>query len=215
MNLKWFLGLTGLTGAFGVFSSHLTGGERHTVKSRAVCGIPFHDYQSVKTINGSEKAVSTVGIPIIPPNASPNIKPETVKFFQMNREKLLVDHCEITNVGLTISEYGGWSFAFEAHQNKVVTPAKVVKVQKPSLKQKQTSQLLRNAFYVKARGLGTPPSGTANPNLVVAPVLWEIDLGKIIVENGEQGSKFITGQNAALGRYVDLTQQVEFYFTYE
>ncbi len=215
MNIKWFLSLTGLTGTLGAFSANLNGGERHTVKSRAVCGIPAHDYQSVKAVRGSEKANSFAGVPILPSNVEPNTKPEIVKLFQMNREKLVVDHCEITNVALTVSEGGGWSFAFEAHQNKKVTADKVINVQRPFLQQKQTSQILRNAFMVKARGLAQPPSGNGKVSALGGAVLWEIDLGKIMVENGEQGAKVITGQNASLGGYVKLTQQVEFFFTYE
>lgn len=217
MNRKWLLGVVGLTGTMG---NQALGqfGERHTVKSKPICYLPIHDYKSMGNLPiGEQRALSGIGLPLLPPVSDPNPKEKPIagKLFQMDREKLVINHCQVSKVALTLSESGDWSFSFDANQNKVLLGDKILIVQRPSLKPKQTSQLLRNEFHVKARGLGLPPSGLGPNSTLGNPSLWEIDLGKFQVENGEPGSRLHQGHNASLGKLVQATQQVEYFFTYE
>ena len=131
-----------------------------------------------------------------------------VDLYQLDRDKLLIDQCEISQVALQLHDNGHWVLSLRADQNRRPAPDQQA-VFNPRL------HIKRNQFVVRLRCLGDAAvkSGATLP-ASGKPVLVELNPAEFWVENGQP--RYVrTGGNCTLVRdyFVDIDRvEIEFFY---
>ncbi|MCY2987478.1 MAG: hypothetical protein NTY19_06395 [Planctomycetota bacterium] len=140
---------------------------------------------------------------------APRIPQKTVvDLYQLDRDNLLIDQCEISQVALQLHDNGHWVLSLRADQNRQ-PPSDQKAVFNPRL------YIKRNQFVVRLRCLGDAAvkSGATLP-ASGKPVLVELNPAEFWVENGQP--RYVrTGGNCTLVRdyFVDIDRvEIEFFY---
>jgi hypothetical protein len=183
-------------------------------------GIPVHDWHS-QTSSVKVEARSTQGMllqRIALPGTKPNAaEPPRLRYFQLDRASLTVDHCTISRVALQMEEDGLWKLTLRAEQNypEGKPLAKVVPGVKKQREEVFTDHIKRNQFYVRLRALAANPLPTklveAAPG---APVLFQLSPPPFWVERGEPYHHEVYGNWEWVRRYFNAIDRVEVEFFY-
>lgn len=187
---------------------------RGKTKPRPVCAIPDYAYSSSSaTAKPTTTAVTLVRIPANRLAGAGN-SPQT---YQLAQARMVVDHCYLSRVALTLADDGGYTISFRADQNPVPSddPASPLRKDETPRTTLQTSQLLRNQFVLVVRGYANDSSPAAVPNLATPrPALVEWKLDPFTVERGKPYSGHVTGSSDAVKRNFAFIDRFEVEFTY-
>jgi hypothetical protein len=148
-----------------------------------------------------------------------------VKVYQFAPTALRIDHCSISRIAMTINDRGFWRLSLQADQNPQVDlpPAGVaVPVQAqtrglPGGYLKQTTQLKRNLFVIRVRGLGSfaePMATPPPPPALGKPVLLVIGPLEFWVQRGVPDSVVFENVNGDAVTYFDQIDRIEIEFSY-
>ena len=155
------------------------------------------------------------------PIAGADGAPRRAKLFQfIGGDTLRIDHCFVSGMAMSLTEDGDYVVSFRADQNprtidQTRGPAVVPEVIRPSVR--QTSQILRNRFFVSVRGYaGRPTPDPLNASAMAEPVAMEVVVPGFWVERGNSLPVRIAGRlPAEQARYFDVIDRIEFEFFYE
>ncbi len=192
----------------------------HT-RPRPLKGIPVRDYQSQPSSAKAETR-SLIGLllhridePVVPVKIDGKL-PARIRYFQLDRPKLVIDHCSIARVVLQIDETGNYKLNLRAEQN-----ANFGKKDEnglplsPKESDKFTEYLLRNQFFVRVRGLGLNPRAVEFPDLKPgAPVMFQIPQSAFWVQRAQPYHFERAGQQEDVRRYFDAVEVIEVEFWY-
>jgi hypothetical protein len=231
-----------MVAALTVGSVAVGGGvRRYRARPQERCGIPDADYQPPHPppVVDPVLAVSQLGVLLAQPlsttagDAAMSLKisgqtaaaRSRVKIYQFSPTSLQIDHCSISRMALIINDRGYWRLSLQADQNpQVDIPAAGVAVTSPaqvrglpSLPLKQTTQLKRNLFVIRVRGLGayseplpTPPA----PAALGKPVLMALPPIEFWVQRGVPYPGVFENENRDAATFFDQIDRVEIEFSY-
>jgi hypothetical protein len=158
--------------------------------------------------------------PIVPPSSRLVVPVEArnaaaekgLRVFQLDRD-LVVDHCAISAVALTISDEGEWTLSLRADQNPPAKEPVTLGGQPPQL---YTAHLLRNQFHVEIRccGVAKVVSGLSADDGPGKPVLCKLSVPDFWVQRGRPKHEDRRGQSddlRACFRTIDRIE-VDFYY---
>ena len=136
------------------------GGWPHVSRAPRRCVLPGYAYQPVR-VSAPVAAPTFTAVLVerllVPPAvvAAPAvggvapafaIEPvREIRFFQLAEPRLIVSHCAISRVAVTLWEDGRWVINLRAEQTPVDTPPDIAE---------STARFKRNKFFVTARGYG-------------------------------------------------------------
>lgn len=217
------------------------GATYHKTRPLLLPGLPDHAYVH-GTISTQDRARSTTGIlieqrqPFSPGTpavggrapAPGEVVRERIKVFQLDRERLQVDHCSVSGLAVILHESGYWTMSLRADQNAWMTdhqrdvstdlhlrgPATGLRPPIPDLSL-ETNGLKRNQFFLKVRCCGafpmTEPVGTTAPG---KPVLFALPTAMFWVQRGYPVDLWDRKPLRDVRQYFDLVDRVEVDFSY-
>jgi hypothetical protein len=142
----------------------------------------------------------------------------STQVYQFTQDRLRLDHCFLSRMGVVLEADGGYRVSFRADQNPIpvadaMSPVRRADVIGPG--GLQTSQLRRNLFRVTVRGYANAAPGTSRPGPVpTAPAVLDIPIEPFFVERGLPFEGLVEGRSEAVRRAFPLVERVEFTFTY-
>jgi hypothetical protein len=130
------------------------------------------------------------------------------KVYQLDKATILNDHCQLSNVSVTLLENGDWDVTFRAQQNPNLVEPKVRPVYE---------RFRRNRFRIVVRGLGEfPLRDPAEVPVLAKPVYCELLIPDFWMERGEVRTIRQSGQNCEMvRRYFDHVDRMEVELRYE
>ena len=139
-----------------------------------------------------------------------------IRFFQLDRASLNVEHCSIAKVVLHLEEDGLWKLNLWAEQNMPPRPAEHVlpgvTIRRDDI---YTDYILRNQFFVKARALAVGLPADKFPEAqAAAPVLFQLAPPGFWVERGQPVHHEVFGNWESVRRYFDAVNRIEVEFFY-
>jgi hypothetical protein len=205
---------------------------RNLTKPRCETGIPNYAYRGSSTLSNPASALSEAGVlmemldrpPVAPARAAdgstvllpagPELK---IRYFQLVQPWIVIDHCALSRVAVTLENDGGYGIAFRADQNP--RPGSGLGVELPKLEPgervRYTEYLKRNEFVVRIRGYGAYPLRDERPALAPGkPVLLEFDITPFMVQRGEPYQYFSRGSDERVARYFRYVERIEVEFQY-
>jgi len=203
----------------------IAGVGRVCTRPRCACGIPAYDYQyrpqSRPQIAVSQTAlllekVGQITVPQFDSEgsaagwvATQGIQKQ-IRYFQLDRPSLAIDHCSISQVVLQLHDNGFWVLSLHAEQN----PQGVAQPVTPS--GAYTAHLKRNQFVLNLRCFGAytdaaapDPSGGAG-----RPVLFELGPVEFWVQRGKPYTLWRQGRFRGHPNLPELVDRVEIDFSY-
>lgn len=202
----------------------LLGVRRTTTRPNCLPGIPDREYQH-QLRSRSEIALSMTGVLLearrdrelnltaidLAPARTTQLDPRpeddrAIKLFQLDRSRMRVNHCSISDVALQLDDRGHWVLSLRADQNP-----------RPSTREEarynSRLHLKRNEFVVRLRCLGFVQEPRAEVH-AGRPVLAEINPEPFWVENGQPKYLRVTDCNDDVRQNVHLIDRVEIEFFY-
>ena len=190
-------------------------------RARPPClpGLPCYDYQYQER-SASKEALSTFGnlLETALPAAAPNFPGPKIRYYQLDRAQIQVDHCILSRLALTLHQDGSWILSGRADQNPWMGPdTRQLSPLKSSgpLVVKHTEHLKRNQFFVKVRCYSAFAVKETMPGASTGkPALTAITLPPFWVQRGEPYDLMVRGSLADVGLYFHLIDRVEVEFYY-
>lgn len=203
--------LAGLSAATGILSAGelLAGDLLARRKLRTRCCIPGYNYRPHQftdpTSAGSTRAIA---YPIDGSEAAlASSSVVRLKTFQMNKASLGKDHCQISQVTVTISSDGHWYLHMQARQH----PGELVTAKlRP-----QFERYRRNLFRVDIRPVGLMTlDRTETTSAVAKPEFPTIPVQQFWIQKDSTERIQRRGQSNLLARHFDVIKQAEIHFSY-
>lgn len=142
--------------------------------------------------------------------AMAGFKPDDkIRVFQLDRARLAVDHCMVSNVAVQLHRRGCWVLSLRADQNPLPVDGLVVPYE-PQF------YLKRNQFHIRMRCYGMYSGGVDLPPTLQPgrPLLVDLHPTQFWVERGEPRHVRITCCDHRLTRYFDQIDRMEIEFFY-
>ncbi len=206
------------------------GPHRGVTRPSTYCSLPNHDYQ-YRDFSQPVRSVSAVGILVRDPlpmagmteldrerlrRTGDAVALRAVKAFQfVDRPRLQVDHCSISQITVNLHEDGDWTISLRADQNPIqlVPPAVDRDVTTSEEIYKFTDHLKRNLFKVQLRCYART-GGVPADSAVGKPVVIPLEVAPFWVQRQEPRWFVDTGNDAWIRQYFDIIDHVEIEFTY-
>jgi hypothetical protein len=200
----WMLGLIPVALA-GVA---IAGVRSYCTRPCCVGGIPARDYQH-QPVSRPEIAVSRMELRLATP--ANNRTTKEIKYYQLDRAPLTIDHCSISQVVLQMHDNGVWVMSLKADQNRQPEGEPAPAVTQDG---RFTAHLKRNLFIVKVRCYGAskqePPGGAA----LGRPVLFELEPMEFWVQRGRPFHFWQEGYVNCPKGLRELVDRIEIEFSY-
>jgi hypothetical protein len=153
-----------------------------------------------RTVNAPVKTGSSETVSVVT---------KRIRYFQLDRPSLSIDHCSISQVVLQIHDNGFWVLSLKADQNPEG-------IEQPVTPQgNYTAHLKRNQFVIKLRCLGAfedePVAEESGPG---RPVLFELGPVDFWVQRGQPYTFWKQGQFHGNANLPEMVDRVEIEFTY-
>ncbi len=206
------------------------GPHRGVTRPATSCSLPDHDYQ-YRDFSQPARSVSAVGILVRDPlptagmteldreqlrRTGDAVALRAVKAFQfVDRPRLQVDHCSISQITVNLSENGDWTISLRADQNPIqlVPPAVDRDVTTSEEISKFTDFIKRNLFQVQLRCYART-GGSIAENAVGKPVVIPLEVAPFWVQRQQPRWYVDTGNDPWIRQYFDIIDHVEIEFTY-
>ena len=206
------------------------GPHRGATRPSTYCSLPNHDYQ-YRDFSQPVRSVSAVGILVRDPlptagmteldrerlrRTGDAVALRAVKAFQfVERPRLQVDHCSISQISVNLHEDGDWIISLRADQNPIqlVPPAVDRDVTTSEEIYKFTDHLKRNLFKVQLRCYART-GGVPADSAVGKPVVIPLDVAPFWVQRQQPRWFVDMGNDARIRQYFDIIDHVEIEFTY-
>lgn len=211
----------------------------HLQHSRLQPGIPVRDYVPYGGLDYAQPTSATSQVGILLQREAPPVDPSAwtgtpapvrhrVKYYELDRAQLQVHHCYVSRVSLSLHETGEWVLSLQADQNPWMTgtqntvstpthvrgPVSAVRAPIPNL-ERQTSDLRRNLFFVRLRGMGAyPVSDTTSAAASGKPVLIHLQPLPFWVQRGKPEDYRTQSTLPEVRQFFDLIDRVEVEFYY-
>jgi len=206
------------------------GPHRGATRSSTTCSLPNHDYQ-YREFSQPARSVSAVGILVREPlpiagmtefererlrHTGDAVALRAVKAFQfVDRPRLQVDHCSISQITVNVYESGAWTLSLRADQNPIqLVPPEIdrdVTTSEESFK--FTDHIKRNIFQVQLRCYART-GGATSENALGKPVVIPLNVAPFWVQRQQPRWYVDTGNDAWIAQYFDIIDRVEIEFAY-
>lgn len=161
------------------------------------------------SVTASGKAADRLDRPLLATGAE---RRQTIKSFQfVDRSKLQIDHCSISQMSVLLHESGHWTVSLRADQNPLPEQGRKVTTIEPT--RKFTDHLKRNEFYVTVRCYAGPLTGGTD-SLVGKPLVIPLRIQPFWVQRQEPYQLFETHHDPRIQDYFNLIERVEIEFAY-
>jgi len=193
----------------------IAGVRSYCTRPGCVSGIPTRDYQ-YGTHSRTETALSAIHLPLTTAleltNVAEDKNKKKIRYYQLDKARLTIDHCSISQVVLQMHNDGVWVMSLRADQNPQPEgePAPAV-----TQEGRFTAHLKRNLFIVKVRCYGASrqepqPGGAA----LGRPVLFELEPMEFSVQSGRPHHFWKQGYVNCPKELRELVDRVEIEFSY-
>jgi hypothetical protein len=224
--------LTGLLyfAVAGSVTVNAAGQHRGVTRPTVSCALPSRDYQ-YRDFAQPVRSVSAVAILVREPlplagltarereqarrTGGPTML-RAVKAFQfVDRPRLQIDHCSISQITVNVYENGDWTLNLRADQNPLqpVPPDTDRDVTTAEEISKFTDHLKRNLFQIQLRCYART-GGITMDTAVGKPVVIALDVAPFWVQRQQPRWYVDTGNDAWIARHFELIDRVEVEFTY-
>lgn len=206
------------------------GPHRGVTRPATDCALPHHDYQ-YRDFSQPVQSVSAVGILVRDPLPTVGLSEldrerlrrtgdaaalRSVKAFQfVDRPRLQIDHCSISQITVNLYENGEWTISLRADQNPIqLAPAAANRdVTTSEETVKFTDHIKRNLFKVQLRCYARTGGAVADSALG-KPVAIPLDIAPFWVQRQQPRWFYDTGNDSLIRQYFDMIDRVEIEFTY-
>lgn len=204
-------------------------------------GLPVRDYVPYQGLDFAQPTavVSQIGIllprevrlPDTPPpeqGGPARVFRPRVKYYQLDRAQLTINHCSIGRVAVSLHESGEWIISLRADQNPWMTgprhgvsssayergPVSAIQAPIPEL-ERHTNDLRRNQFVVWVRAHGAHPLKENIPEASGGkPVLFQLRPEPFWVQRGQPYDFWAKGWSEGVRQFFDVIDRMEIEFNY-
>lgn len=206
------------------------GPHRGVTRPATSCSLPNHDYH-YRDFSQPVRSVSAVGILVRAPLpiagmtelgrerlrwTGDDASLRAVKAFQfVDRPRLQVDHCSISQITVDLYENGDWTLNLRADQNPIqLVPPEVDRDVTTSEEiSKFTDHIKRNLFNVQLRCYARA-GGAAAESAIGKPVVVPLEVAPFWVQRQQPRWYVDTGNDPWIRQYFEIIDRVEVEFTY-